>query len=434
MIKKLAIVAIALCFSALARAELLIEITQGMDNPTPIAIVPFSGGAGLPENIPNIISADLLRSGFFQPIPPKDMLSLPQREKDIFYRDWRVLGAEFLVIGSIQRGTAGADSNAPQFVLEYALYDVLAQRRLLRKVFTGGESKLRDLAHAVSDSVYETITGIRGAFSTKILYIEDLNKPGPGRYRLVRADVDGARPKVVFTSSEPLLSPTWSSDMKQVAYVSFETTRPAIFRQNLITGVREQLTNFKGLNGAPSWSPDNTKLALVLSKDGNPEIYILDIASRKLTRVTRHFAIDTEPNWTADGKGIIFTSNRGGNPQIYQIGLESGRIERLTFEGDYNARPRVSPDGKSLVMVHRYKGVFHIALQDIASGDMRILTETWLDESPSIAPNGAMLLYATQHNNKGVLAAVSMDAGVKFRLPSKQGDVREPAWSPFVGE
>ena len=230
------------------------------------------------------------------------------------------------------------------------------------------------------------------------------------------------------------MSPAWSHDLSQVAYVSYETSRPAIFRQNLLTGVREQLTNFQGLNGAPSWSPDGKHLALVLSKDGNPEIYTLELSTRRLTRVTRHFAIDTEPNWTADGKGLIFTSNRGGNPQIYQIGLESGSRERLTFEGDYNARPRVSPDGKSLVMVHRYKGVFHIAWQDIASGDMRILTETWLDESPSIAPNGAMLLYATQHNNKGVLAAVSMDAGVKFRLPSKQGGVREPAWSPFVAE
>ncbi|SMF60129.1 TolB protein [Alteromonadaceae bacterium Bs31] len=432
MINKLALCILALSISMVARAELMIEITQGMDNPTPIAIVPFSGTKGLREDIPQIVSDDLLRSGFFRPVPPEDMLSLPQREQDIFYRDWRVLGTEFLVIGGIQRGRSAA--NPDQFVLEYALYDVLGQRKIFRKVLTGREKDLRDMAHAISDEVYEAITGIRGAFSTKILYVEDMNKPGTSRYRLVVADADGARPKVLFTSNEPLLSPTWSSDMKQVAYVSFETSRPAIFRQNLVTGVREQLTDFRGLNGAPAWSPDNSKLALVLSKDGDPEIYTLEIATRKLTRITRHFAIDTEPNWTTDGKGLIFTSNRGGNPQIYQIGLESGRIERLTFEGDYNARPRVSPDGKSLVMVHRYKGVFHIAWQDIVSGDMRILTETWLDESPSIAPNGAMLMYATQYKGKGVLAAVSMDAGVKFRLPSKQGDVREPAWSPFISE
>ncbi|WP_425428386.1 Tol-Pal system beta propeller repeat protein TolB [Agarilytica rhodophyticola] len=412
-----------LSLSSVLHAELTIEITQGVNDPTPIAVVPM-GGVKVPENISNIVSADLQRSGLFRPIPRGDMLSLPTQESQIHYRDWRILGASYVLIGGLQQTPNG-------FELIYELYDVVSQRKVFRKSSSGGTSALRDIAHAVSDAVYEAVTGIRGAFSTKILYIEDLRR-GPKRYRLVKADADGARAKVIFSSSQPLVSPAWSHDLKQVAYVSFETSRPAIFRQNLVTGQREQLTNFQGLNGAPSWSPDDSKLALVLSKDGNPEIYTLDIASKKLTRVTRHFAIDTEPNWTADGKGIIFTSNRGGSPQIYQVGLASRRVERLTFEGDYNARSRVSPDGKSLVMVHRENGIYHIAWQDIVSGDLRILTETRLDESPSIAPNGAMLLYATKHQNKGVLAAVSMDAGVKFRLPSKQGDVREPAWSPFV--
>lgn len=420
-------IALALSLAAVcAQAQLTIEITEGMDNPTPIAVVPFGGAtAGLSENLPEIVSADLKRSGLFQPIPPRDMLSFPQNQSELHYRDWRVLGASYVVIGTLAEAADG-------YRLTYELYDVLSQNRLFTRMETGNAQTLRDMAHAVSDAVYEAITGIRGAFSTKILYIEDLGQPGRGRYRLMHADADGARERVLFSSSEPLLSPAWSNDMTQVAYVSFETSRPAIFRQNIATGKREQLTNFRGLNGAPAWSPDDRKLALVLSKDGNPEIYILDIASKALTRVTNHFAIDTEPNWTADGKNIIFTSNRGASPQIYQVGLASGRVERLTFEGDYNARSRVSPDGKSLVMVHRQDGVFHIAMQDIATGNMRILTETWLDESPSIAPNGAMLLYATQHQNRGVLAAVSMDAGVKFRLPSKQGDVREPAWSPFI--
>lgn len=410
--------------SAPLRAELTIVIDSGIDNPTPIAIVPFGGITGLSEDLPRIVSADLQRSGLFRPIPRADMLSLPTRQSDIYFRDWRVLGANYLLIGDLQM-------DGEKYVLTFELHDVLAQRRIFRKITNGDQNALRDIAHAVSDAVYREITGIRGAFSTKILYIEDLGGVAD-RYRLVKADADGARPEILLSSNQPILSPAWSHDLKQIAYVSFETSRPAIFRHNLLTGKREQLTNFKGLNGAPAWSPDSKKLALVLSKDGNPEIYTLDLATRKFRRVTRHFAIDTEPNWTADGRGIIFTSNRGGSPQIYQVGLASGRVERLTFEGDYNARPRVSPDGKSLVMVHRESGVYHIAWQDIASGDMRILTETWLDESPSIAPNGAMLLYATQHRDKGVLAAVSMDAGVKFRLPSKQGDVREPAWSPFV--
>ncbi|WNO08110.1 Tol-Pal system beta propeller repeat protein TolB [Teredinibacter sp. KSP-S5-2] len=410
-----------------ARAELTIEITQGVDNPTPIAVVPFGGAQNVQEDLTQIISADLMRSGLFHAIPQRDMLSFPKKESEIYYRDWRVLGANYLVVGDLQKSPTG-------FVLEYQLYDVIAQRRVLSRTVTGSDTQVRDIAHLVSDEVYQSITGIKGAFSTKILYVEDLGKSVQKRYRIVLADADGARDKVLFSSSEPLLSPTWSNDMRYVAYVSFETSRPAIFRQNIRTGEREQLTNFRGLNGAPAFSPDDTKLAMVLSKDGNPEIYTLEIATKKLRRVTQTSSsvIDTEPNWTEDGKGIIFTSNRGGNPQIYQIHLASGRTERLTFEGDYNARPRVSPDGKSLVMVHRENGIFHIAWQDIASGDMRILTETWLDESPSIAPNGAMLLYATQHNNKGVLAAVSLDAGVKYRLPSKRGDVREPAWSPFI--
>lgn len=408
-----------------ARAGLTIEITSGVDDPTPIAIVPFDGSFGLPEDVQSVVSADLQRSGLFHPIPKQDMLSLPKTQADISYRDWRALGASYLVIGQMAR-----EQNT--YKLRFELFDVLSQRKILQKQVSGSATQLRDIAHAVSDTVYESITGIRGVFSTKIIYVEDLKKPGKGRYRLMYADADGARDRVLFSSGEPLLSPAWSPDLSKVAYVSFETTRPAIYVQELATGKRTQVTNFKGLNGAPSWSPNGEELALVLSKDGNPEVYVLNISSGRLKRVTNHFAIDTEPNWSSDGKSIIFTSNRGGSPQIYQVGLASGRVERLTFEGDYNARPRVSPDEKSLVMVHRRDGVFHIALQDIKSGDMRILTETWLDESPSIAPNGAMLLYATQHAKKGVLAAVSMDAGVKFRLPSKQGDVREPAWSPFA--
>lgn len=411
--------------SAVAHAELTIEITQGVDNPMPIAVVPFGGVVPTSgDSLPDIITNDLRSSGFFAPIPTRDMLSHPTQESDIYFRDWRLLGASYIVVGNVEAIEAG-------FKLEYSLFDVVSGRKVWTKITQGGAAYLRDIGHEASNQIYEAITNIRGIFSTKILYVEDMGVDGPRRYRLVKADVDGARDKILFASSQPLLSPTWSPDMSQVAYVSFETSRPAIYRHNLVSGTREKLTNFRGLNGAPAWSPDGTQLAFCLSKDGNPELYTLDIGTKKLVRVTRHRAIDTEPNWMPDGKSLIFTSNRGGSPQIYQIGLASGRVERLTFEGDYNARGRVSPDGKSIVTVHRDNGVFHIALQEIASGNIRILTETNLDESPTIAPNGAMLLYATKHHQKGVLAAVSMDAGVKFRLPSKRGDVREPAWSPF---
>ena len=416
-----------LVFSLAVRAELVIEITKGMDNPTKIAIAPFgwTGQGGLPENIDAIVAADLQRSGQFETTDQADMLAFPKPGDNIFYRNWKALGAEFLLIGNLEPFQTG-------YRLNFELYDVVGQRKILSKPVDGNSGQLRDLAHFVSDTVYESITGIRGAFSTKIVYIETQRQAsGREKFRLMYADADGARERLLRESNEALLSPTWSPDGKHIAYVSFETSRPAIFRQELATGKREQLTNFKGLNGAPSWSPDGQKIAMTLSKDGNPEIYTLDLASKKFTRITRHFAIDTEPNWSGDGKSIIFTSNRGGKPQIYQVTLASSRVERLTFEGDYNARPRVSPDGKHLVMVHRENGVFHIASQDIASGDLRILTETRLDESPSIAPNGAMLMYATRFKGKGILAAVSLDAGVKVRLPSKKGDAREPAWSPF---
>ena len=414
---------IVLLTAASSRAELTIEIVQGNDNPVSIAVVPTNWqGPFLQDNISKIVEDDLRRSGLFAPIPQQDMLSFPKQPQDIYYRDWRVLGADYLVLSSLRQTPEGG------YALEYALYNVLSQQRVFGRVSNGGASNIRDLAHAVSDAVYEEITGIAGVFSTKMIYVEAF---GNERFRLMMADVDGAREKLILESKDPLMSPAWSPDGKQVAYVSFETGRPAIFSQVLATAERTQLTNFVGLNGAPAWSPDGRKLALVLSKDGNPEIYTLDLVSGQFTRITRHFAIDTEPSWTRDGKGLIFTSDRGGKPQIYQVTLASGRVERLTFEGDYNARARLSQDGKTLVMVHRRQGIFHIATQDMATGDIRILTKTHLDESPTIAPNGAMLMYATKFREKGILAAVSLDAGVKFRLPSKRGDVREPSWSPF---
>lgn len=425
--KKVVAIIVGMLWCLQAQAELTIEITQGVDNPTVIAIVPFgyTGQARLSEDIPGIVRADLTLSGQFRSIPVKDMLALPRSEAEVIYRDWRILGSEYLVTGNIVE-------QGGRFTVTFELFDILAQRKLFRKSIAGGEALLRDLAHHISDQVYEQITGIRGAFSTQVLYVEAFQQGKPtDRFRLMLADSDGARPRLLLESKHPLMSPSWSADGKRVAYVSFETGRAAVFVQELATAKREQVTNFKGLNGAPAFSPDGRQLALVLSKDGNPELYTLDLGTRQLTRVTQHFGIDTEPSWTPDGKALVFTSNRGGKPQIYKVTLATGIVERLTFAGDYNARARVSPDGKSLVMVHRSNGVFHIATQDIQSGDLRILTETFLDESPSIAPNGALLMYATRFQGKGILAAVSLDAGVKFRLPSKQGDVREPAWSPF---
>lgn len=422
---------IALCisivwFSSLANAELTITISKGVDNPTVISVVPFNytGGGVLSEDVANIIANDLRRSGQFSALDPSNMLSFPSLPENVVYRDWRLLGSEYLVIGEISPSGAG-------YQLVFSLFDVVSQKTILfNQPIVVAADGLRDMAHYVSDVVYEAITGIRGAFSTDIIYVE---QQSASQYRLVRADMDGARPQILLKSTQPILSPAWSPDAKSVVYVSFETGRPAIFVQSLLTGEREQLTNFSGLNSAPAWSPDGKKLALVLSKDGNPEIYTLNLATKQFTRITKHFGIDTEPTWTADGKGIIFTSNRGGKPQIYLASATEGYPQRLTFEGDYNARAQLTPDGKSIVMVHQRAGTFHIAVQELATGTVKVLTtETNLDESPSIAPNGASLIYATKSGGKGILASVSLDAGSRFTLPSTSGDVREPSWSPFL--
>ncbi len=421
----LVFVYLSLAYSVNVRAELVIPIVEGVDNPTVIGVSPFgyNGAQALPENIASIVSADLKRSGQFKTIASSDMLSFPSRQQDVVYRDWRLLGSEYLVIGSMVATPTGYSAN-------YSLFDVVSQRIILDNFQVSvARDGLRQMAHHISDKVYEAITGIRGVFSTQIVYV----KQTPQRqYQLILADMDGAREQVLLRSKEPLLSPAWSPDGKYVAYVSFETSRAAIFMQEIATGKRRQLTNFQGLNSAPAWSPDGKTLALVLSKDGNPEIYTLNIASGRFTRITNHFGIDTEPTWSRDGKAVMFTSNRGGKPQIYQITLSNRRVERLTFDGDYNAKPQPTPDGNGIVMVHRFDGVFHIAVQDVATGNIRVLTQTALDESPSIAPNGAILLYATKENKRGILAGVSLDAGIKFKLPAKSGDVREPAWSPFL--
>ena len=411
-----------------ARAELVIEITQGADNPTAIAVVPFAvqGRGSGAEDIAAVVQSDLHRSGQFAPVDRRDMLGLPSTKKDVFYRDWRAIETEYLLIGRV--------TVTDRMRIDYELYDVLRQKAVYVGFEEGPVNEARMLAHRVSDRVYESLTGIRGAFATRLLYVAVTRvQDGKDYYRLTLADSDGARPIVLLESREPVLAPAWSPDGKEIAYVSFETSRPAIYRQNLQSGAREQLTNFRGLNGAPAWSPDGKKMAMVLSKDGSPDIYLMDLASKQLQRITRHYAIDTEPTWMPDGKSLLFTSDRGGRPQIYRYDVASAQTTRLTYEGAYNARARVAQDGRNVVMVHQQNGRFHIALLDLVSDRLQILTSTELDESPSIAPNGSMLLYATKFQGRGILAAVSVDGGVKFRLPARDGDVREPAWSPYMG-
>ena len=390
-------------------------------------MVPFAwqGVGSPPEDVSQIVDSDLARSGQFSPVSRRDMLSYPTRESELFFRDWRAISAEYVLIGRVSVGS--------QARVDFQLFDATRQEAVANGTVTGPVAELRMLAHRVSDSVYETLTGIPGAFATRLLYVSVTRNPdGKDFYRLTLADADGRRPIVLLEGRDPILAPAWSPDGTEVAYVSFETSRPAIYRQNLRTGEREQLTNFKGLNNSPAWSPDGNSMAMVLSKGGNPDIYLLNLKSRALTRLTRHFAIDTEPTWMPDGKSLLFTSDRGGRPQIYRYDLRTQKIERVTFEGRYNARARVAQDGRNVALVHQRNGRYHIAVFDLVTDRLTVLTETSLDESPSIAPNGSIVLYATKRGEDSILGAVAVDGGVRFSLPAREGSVQEPAWSPYV--
>ena len=406
-----------------------ILIDRGVDEPIRVAVVPFKLSQNLQSetNLADIIAFDLARSGQFSPVATENMLSYPNSAEQVFFRDWRILKTAYLVVG---QATQSADG---RIAIEFELFDVVGERALLKRSYTASVSQWREVAHRMADAIYEEVTGVRGAFATKLMYVLAQNSGSPDAvYRLEVADSDGEQSRTIFRSREPILSANWSPDGKRVVYVTFETGRPTIVVQDVDGPYRERLTNFQGLNSSPVFSPDGKKLAMVLSKDGDPEIFIMDIATRSLRQITRHRAIDTEPSWSPDGGSIVFTSDRGGKPQIYQLELATNFLERLTFVGDYNARARLMPDGKHLVFVHRKNGIFHIAWQDLERDNLQVLTATSLDESPSLAPNGAMLIYATQDQGKGILAVVSIDGRVRYRLPSSSGDVREPAWSPFL--
>jgi len=422
-------------FSTATYAELSIQITQGIDNPIPIAIVPFSieSGGVLSEDVSQIVINDLEQVGEFRALSRNNMLSLPSEAAEVFYRDWRTLAQDYLLIGKIDRAPGS------QLVsVEYELFDVNRELRLAGEVLTGSVTQLRDIGHAISNVVFEEVTGIRGAFSTQILYVvADYIGPDDAIFRLEKSDYDGARAQVLLESREPIMSPSWSPNGREVAYVSFETDLPRIYIQNIATGERRQITNYPNINSSPVWSPDGTKLAMVLSKDGSPDIYVQDLVTNELMRITDHPNIDTEPSWSNDGRSIVFMSDRTGQPQIYQmeIGGSAFDVERLTYDCFQCAKAKFLPDGVNLVHVRRetrQSPQYQIAILNIETLRVITLTDTSLDESPSVAPNGSMIIYATKFNGRGVLDAVSIDGRVKFRLPSSQGDVREPSWSPFL--
>lgn len=415
-------------FPHLARAMLNMELTRGVSGAIPVAVVTFPVESGAaPEDVSAIIQNDLRNSGRF---------AVQGGAADQPVSVFRNQGADAVVYGKVKQVSPG------RYQVSFSLKDTWRGKTpgqdtgpLVSGNFTTGAHGLRAVAHAISDKVYEQMTGIRGVFSTRLAYIVVQRSPkGALRYLLEVSDQDGYNPQALLTSPEPIMSPAWAPNGRQIAYVSFEKKRPSIWLQDVATGQRQKLSSFKGINGAPAFSPDGRKLALVLSRDGSPGLYLMDIASRNLKRLTRDWSINTEPAFSPDGKSLIFTSNRGGGPQVYQLELASGRISRVTYDGDYNARASFTRDGRHIVLLNRTKGIFAIAVLDLDTGVLRELTSaSGADsESPSVAPNGAMVLYGTLYQGKNVLAMSSLDGRVQVRLPIREGDVQDPAWSPWI--
>ena len=422
----------AACLAApAAMAQLKLEITSGVTHPVPIAIVPFAEAPTDGTDVADVIQHDLVGSGRFTQLDRNRMPGTPTNVADVKFADWKAAGSDYVVVGQVTPIAGG------QLALDFNLLNTLTGQSIVRQRFVGAASALRNAAHRASDVIYQAITGIRGAFATRIAYVAIAGDGAAQRFQLVIADADGYNQHLILESRFPLMSPAWSPDGQWIAYVSFEDHLSAVYVQRVLTGQRTRVSMRAGINGAPAWSPDSRKLALTLSGDtGHPQIYILDLATQRLTRITDVPAINTEAAWSPDARYIYFTSDRAGEPQIYRIGATPGSpTQRITFTDEYNAGPHLSPDGKLLAMTTRDdSGAYRIAVQNLVTGDFRVLTHGRLDQSPSFAPNGATIMYAERpgRGQAGILATISVDGLTGLSLKPTQGEVRDPAWGPFI--
>jgi TolB protein len=422
---RLLIAAVFLVVISPARAQLQFEVTGGSTGAQPIAIVPFGANDGVMD-IAQVIEGDLVRSGLFFALPRTDMLEKPTEPKQIDHRNWKAVNMDNIVIGSVRR-----DPGSDRVAVRFYLFDVLrGEQRLGFEMPAAEPSQLRYTAHQIADLIFEKLVGIPGVFNTKIAYVASQGYGLDRKYALMISDWDGENPRTVATSREPLMSPQWAPDRKRLAYVGYERGRSSIYVHDVASGKVRKLVSEKGINGSPAWSPDGTKLAVTLSYESNPDIYVVDVATGAKRRLTQTEGIDTEAAWSPDGQSIVFTSERGGPPQIYRMTADGGSPTRISFQGRQNLRASYSPDGKNIALVNLDDNRYRIALLDVASGSMRLLSDGRFDEGPSFAPNGATVIYATQGPKGAELATVSTDGRVRQRL-RQTGDVREPAWSPL---
>ena len=408
-------------------SELVLEITKGSDNPYSLALLNFDGSETKVYEVSNIVKNDLNRTGEFRILDNKQLLSIPTNEDNLNYSDFKLLGIDYIVMGSLE------EEDTSNISAVYKIFSVQKESQLRTSTVYGVPNKLKQLAHYISDGIYEEITGLKGVASTRLLYVTEEFSGGISQFKLNVADADGSNEQILLRSNEPIISPSWSPDSKKVAYVSFETGMAKVFIQNIATGKREIVLENKFQISSPSWSPNGKFMSLTLYQDGNAEIYILNLKNKNLTRLTNHYSIDTESSWSPNGSKIMFTSGRSGSPQLYEINLKkfNAKPQRITFEGNYNAKGSYLPNGEGVVFVHRKNSNFQIALKYFNENFVRPLTNSQLDESPSISANGNVIIYAISENETGLLAGVTL-SGARFRLPMKKGEVREPSWSGFL--